>query len=143
MRSLPVVFREGKFNPQSRTCAPVERESPFLGKQARPGLRRRRAMRVRIWLLLLSALAPLAAAPPEPSTPINEGRPLRNALVKEAAQPGKPSWQPMLLYLAELHGRSVHPPTAHFRYPWEDIGPGYQGGMTFGQIDLTHERLDT
>jgi glycogen debranching enzyme len=49
----------------------------------------------------------------------------------------------MLLYLAELHGRSVHPPVAHFRYPFEDIGPGYQGGKAFGHFDLTHERLDT
>jgi glycogen debranching enzyme len=68
---------------------------------------------------------------------------LQDALVKEAAQPGKATWQPMLLYLAALHGRSVHPPLDYFRYPFEDIGPGYQGGMAFGHIDLTHERLDT
>lgn len=49
----------------------------------------------------------------------------------------------MLRYLAELHGRSVFPPLAHFKYPFESIGPGYQGGMVFGHIDLTHERLDT
>jgi glycogen debranching enzyme len=49
----------------------------------------------------------------------------------------------MLLYLAELHGRSIHPPIGHFLYPFEDIGPGYQGGQAFGHIDLTHERLDT
>jgi glycogen debranching enzyme len=49
----------------------------------------------------------------------------------------------MLLYLAELHGRSVHPPQAHFPYSFEDIGPGYQGGQAFGHFDLTHERLDT
>ena len=66
-----------------------------------------------------------------------------NALVQEARDPGKETWRPMLLYLAELHGRSVHPPIGHFRYPFEDIGPGYQGGKVFGHIDLTHERLDT
>jgi glycogen debranching enzyme len=49
----------------------------------------------------------------------------------------------MLLYLAELHGKSVHPPQAHFPHPFEDIGPGYQGGAAFGHIDLTHQRLDT
>lgn len=57
--------------------------------------------------------------------------------------PGKPAWRPMLLYLADLHGRSVHPPAGHFRFAFEDIGPGYQGGTAFGHIDLTHERLDT
>ena len=72
-----------------------------------------------------------------------EGIALRDALVREAAQPGKPAWQPMLLYLAELHGQSVHPPLDYFRFPFEDIGPGYQGGKVFGHIDLTHERLDT
>jgi mannosylglycerate hydrolase MGH1-like protein len=72
-----------------------------------------------------------------------DGTALRNALVREAEQPGKKNWGPMLLYLAELHGRSVHPPIAHFPYPFEDIGPGYQGGKAFGHIDLTHERLDT
>jgi len=49
----------------------------------------------------------------------------------------------MLLYLAELHGKSVHPPKDYFKYPFEDIGPGYQGGKVFGHIDLAHERLDT
>jgi hypothetical protein len=72
-----------------------------------------------------------------------EGRALRDALVQAAKDPGKDAWRPMLLYLAELHGRSVHPPMGHFRYPFEDIGPGYQGGKVFGHIDLTHERLDT
>jgi hypothetical protein len=72
-----------------------------------------------------------------------EGAPLRDALVREATQPVKPAWRPMLLYLAELHGRSVFPPLAHFKYPYESIGPGYQGGRVFGHIDLTHIRLDT
>ena len=71
-----------------------------------------------------------------------EGTALRDALVREAALPGNPAWKPMLLYLAELHGQSVHPPLDYFRFPFEDIGPGYQGGKVFGHIDLTHERLD-
>lgn len=72
-----------------------------------------------------------------------DGAPLRDALLREAARPSKATWQPMLRYLAELHGQSVFPPLAHFRYPFETIGPGYQGGMVFGHIDLTHVRLDT
>lgn len=72
-----------------------------------------------------------------------EGTALRDALVREAALPGNPAWKPMLLYLAELHGQSVHPPLDYFRFPFEDIGPGYQGGKVFGHFDLTHERLDT
>jgi glycogen debranching enzyme len=72
-----------------------------------------------------------------------EGTSLRDALLREAARPSNPVWKPMLLYLAELHGQSVHPPLDYFKYPYEDIGPGYQGGKIFGHIDLTHERLDT
>jgi len=68
---------------------------------------------------------------------------LRDALVHEAARSGKPSWQPMLVYLANLHARSVRPPLGHLPYPFESIGPGYQNGMAFGHIDLTHQRLDT
>jgi putative isomerase len=48
-----------------------------------------------------------------------------------------------LHFLAELHGKSVFPPLGHLKYPYESIGPGYQGGKVFGHIDLTHERLDT
>jgi putative isomerase len=96
-----------------------------------------------MWAVVLAAAVPAAAVPLETPTATREGRPLRDALVNEAAQPGKRTWQPMLLYLAALHGRSVHPPIDYFRYPFEDIGPGYQGGMAFGHIDLTHERLDT
>lgn len=72
-----------------------------------------------------------------------EGTALRDALLREAARPSNPAWKPMLLYLAELHGQSVHPPLDYFKFPYEDIGPGYQGGKIFGHIDLTHERLDT
>lgn len=71
-----------------------------------------------------------------------EGRALAAALRREAALPSKDAWQPMLHYLAELHGRSVLPPVAHLRYPYETIGPGYQDGRVFGHIDLTHIRLD-
>ena len=61
-----------------------------------------------------------------------EGTALRDALLREAARPGNPAWKPMLLYLAELHGQSVHPPLDYFRYPYEDIGPGYQGTLGYG-----------
>ena len=73
---------------------------------------------------------------------IPEGTALREALIKEAGQPGKPNWRPMLLYLAKLHGESVFPAAGHFKYPYESIGAGYQGGRVFGHIDLAHERLD-
>ncbi len=76
-------------------------------------------------------------------TATKDGAPLRNALLQEATLPVKESWRPMLRYLAELHGRSVLPAVAHFPYPYETIGPGYQDGRIFGHIDLTHVRLDT
>jgi hypothetical protein len=94
-------------------------------------------------LLPLSAAALSLGARSAARAATKEGSALRDALVREAEQPGKTAWRPMLLYLAELHGRSVHPPLAHFPYPFEDIGPGYQGGKAFGHIDLTHQRLDT
>ena len=90
--------------------------------------------------LLLAVLAATTAAPAGELLP--EGRGLRDALVKEAGRPGKPAWKPMLLHLAELHGRSVLPPVAHFPYPYESIGPGYQDGRVFGHIDIAHIRLD-
>jgi hypothetical protein len=96
-----------------------------------------------VLLLALACITISARDADRPGEATEEGKPLRDALVREAAKVGKPAWRPMLLYLAELHGRSVHPPLAHFKYPWEDIGPGYQGGRAFGHIDLTHQRLDT
>lgn len=72
-----------------------------------------------------------------------EGAALHAALVREAGLEVKPEWRPMLLHLAELHGRSVLPARGHFKYPYETIGPGYQDGRVFGHIDLTHQRLDT
>src|ERR1041384_5385713 len=92
---------------------------------------------------LMSAVAFLATVPSYAWTATREGTALRDALVREAALPGKPAWRPMLLYLAELHGRSVYPSLDYFPNPFESIGPGYQGGKVFGHIDLTHERLDT
>jgi hypothetical protein len=100
-------------------------------------------MRLGLVWLSFGALAGVLIGPARAQAQTPEGKALRDALVREADRPGKPAWRPMLLYLAELHGRSVHPQTGHFRYPYEDIGPGYQGGKAFGHIDLTHERLDT
>ena len=60
-----------------------------------------------------------AAGPPTP-----EGTALRDALLKEATKPSNPAWKPMLQYVAELHGQSVHPPLDYFKFPFEDIGPG-------------------
>ncbi len=100
---------------------------------------------MRRWLemMVIPAAVYLGASAARAEEETREGRALRDALVQEAKNPGKDAWQPMLLYLAALHGRSVHPPMGHFRYPFEDIGPGYHGGKVFGHIDLTHERLDT
>src|SRR6185436_8177696 len=101
------------------------------------------AMRIARRLFPSSALAVAAAITTSVKAATKEGAALRDRMILEAAQPGKAAWRPMLLYLAELHGKSVHPPLAHFPNPFEDIGPGSQGGMAFGHIDLTHERLDT
>lgn len=96
-----------------------------------------------LWLIPIPATVLLAVAPADIPAPTKEGRALRDALVREAEQPGKLAWKPMLLYLAELHGRSVLPAVAHFPHPYESIGPGYQDGRVFGHIDLAHIRLDT
>jgi len=63
-------------------------------------------------------------------------------LKAEIASLGKPGWRPMLLYTAELHERSTHPPRPPFPYPWEEIGPGYCYGPAFGHWDLIHQVLD-
>lgn len=90
------------------------------------------------------AHAPVASQPAAAASGITteEGRQLRAALQEEAKRPVKAAWRPMLQFLAELHGRSVLPAAAHFKYPYHSIGPGYQDGRVFGHIDLTHERLD-
>jgi len=100
-------------------------------------------MRLTRRLFTPTLLACATALPDRVLSATKDGAALRDALIREAQEPGKKAWQPMLLYLAELHGQSVHPPLAHFPYPFENIGPGYQGGQAFGHIDLTHERLDT
>jgi putative isomerase len=64
-------------------------------------------------------------------------------LKAETSKIGKPGWRAMLLYVAELHERSVHPPRAPFPYPWEEIGPGYCYGPAFGHWDAIHAILDT
>ena len=94
-------------------------------------------------LRTLLAAAVVFAAARAADIVTKEGVALRDALVREASRPANPEWRPMLLYLAELHGRSVMPPVGHFKYAYESIGPGYQGGRVFGHIDLAHERLDT
>ncbi len=55
---------------------------------------------------------------------------------------GKPSWRPVLAYVAELHERSIHPPQAPLPYSWEEIGPGYCYGPAFGHWDLVHAVFD-
>ncbi len=64
------------------------------------------------------------------------------ALVREADRLGKPSWRPMLRYVAELHARSTHPAQPPLSRPWEEIGPGYCYGPAFGHWDLVHQILD-
>jgi glycogen debranching enzyme len=61
------------------------------------------------------------------------------AKVKEL---GKPGWRPMLMYVARLHGKSTHKPEGPFKYPWEEIGPGYCYGPAFGHWDIVHAVLD-
>ncbi len=98
-------------------------------------------MRLLRGLLLLTTALLTMTGPARAEAP--EGIALREALLKEAAQCLKPAWQPMLRYLAGLHGRSVYPALGPLKHAYESIGPGYQGGRVFGHIDLTHERLDT
>ena len=63
-------------------------------------------------------------------------------LIRGAGSSGKPAWQPMLKYVAELHRRSTHPAIWPFDYEWEEIGPGYIYGPAFGHVDITHQSLD-
>ncbi len=55
---------------------------------------------------------------------------------------GRPRWRPMLRYVAELHARSVHPPSPPFSHSWEEIGPGYCYGPAFGHQDLIYQIID-
>jgi glycogen debranching enzyme len=68
--------------------------------------------------------------------------PRLSQLIEAARQLGKPTWRPMLTYVAQLHGRSIHPAQAPFPYAWEEIGPGYCYGPAFGHWDLIHAVLD-
>lgn len=63
-------------------------------------------------------------------------------LKSEAVQIGKPEWRSMLLYVAGLHERSIHPPVYPFPLPWEEIGPGYFASPAFGHWDIVHQILD-
>lgn len=63
-------------------------------------------------------------------------------LKAEAGRIGKEAWRAMLVYVAELHARSVRPPRYPFPYPWEEIGPGYCYGPAFGHWDIVHAILD-
>lgn len=63
-------------------------------------------------------------------------------LAQNAGNTGKPTWQPMLKYVAELHQRSTHPAAYPFKYEWEEIGPGYHYGPAFGHWDIVHQSID-
>jgi putative isomerase len=95
-----------------------------------------------VWVRTSLLASLLCLSLPAAETATEVGATLRAGLLREADQPVKPSWRPMLRYLAELHGRAVLPAVAHFKYPYHTIGPGYQDGRVFGHIDLTHIRLD-
>ncbi len=55
---------------------------------------------------------------------------------------GKPGWRKMMMYVADLHVRSLRPAMPPFRYPWEEIGPGYCYGPAFGHWDIIHQAMD-
>ncbi len=63
-------------------------------------------------------------------------------LVREAGNVGKPSWRPMLVYLAKLHQINTHHAGWPFDYEWEGLGPGYVYGPAFGTWDIVHETED-
>ena len=63
-------------------------------------------------------------------------------LISNAVKIGKPEWQPMLKYTAELHRKSTHPAVYPFNYEWEEIGPGYIYGPAFGHWDIIHQIID-
>jgi glycogen debranching enzyme len=67
---------------------------------------------------------------------------MMDRLKDEVQRIGKPSWRPMLAYVARLHERSTHPPRPPFPHPWEEIGPGYCYGPAFGHWDIIHAVLD-
>jgi putative isomerase len=87
----------------------------------------------RIISLLVTALLPVLA---HSADLFPEAEKLRT----ETAGLGKESWRPMLRYVANLHVRSTHEAIAPFKFPWEEIGPGYV--PAFGHWDLIHQILD-
>ena len=62
--------------------------------------------------------------------------------ISKRAAPAKTEWEPVLNYVADLHGRSVHPAVDPFKHPWEEIGPGYCYAPAFGHWDIVHAILD-
>lgn len=48
----------------------------------------------------------------------------------------------MLDYTLELHRTSTHPAVFPFDYEWEEIGPGYIFGSSFGHWDIVHQVYD-
>lgn len=64
-------------------------------------------------------------------------------LKETAPLTGRPEWIPVLEYMADLHGRNLHPPQGILPYEWEDIGPGYCYGPAFGHWDIVHTILDS
>lgn len=88
-------------------------------------------------VLCLVCLFPLAALSQTPAADWAAG------LDHEAATLGKPAWRPMLAELAHLHRVDTHAPEPPFTFPWEDFGPGYTYGRSFGHWDLPNLAFDT
>ncbi len=55
---------------------------------------------------------------------------------------GKPEWQPILDYLADLHKKSTYPAESPLKHPFETLGTGYIGGKCFAHWDTVHVALD-
>ncbi len=64
-------------------------------------------------------------------------------LKEEVKTLGNENWRNMLLYVAELHEKSIRPVEFPFPFPWEEIGPGYCYGPAFGHWDIIHQILDS
>lgn len=56
---------------------------------------------------------------------------------------GKPSWRPMLSYLAHMHERALHAPFLQLPHLWEEVAPGQFDGQLFGGWETVHIALDT
>ena len=99
-------------------------------------------MNAKFLLILLSGLIGLTSySQNTPKMGSSENSSWEN-LIRKAGQTGKPEWQPMLRYVAELHKRSTHPAGYPFDYEWEEIGPGYIYGPAFGHWDIVHQSID-